>query len=183
MYVYGYPLCGTTWCSLLSVVLDHDVEFFNDAGFDLDRLHIRRNASIAQLYEDAVANEGAVIGAEGALIVSPLSTPPGRLLVTNRQSYFISQNFSGKKTGRSPRDRRIVCEETSRDDIWWGSVNIKMDERLYPYAASSFRHSQEPHFTGTFEINRERAIDYLNTKHRVYVFDGFAGVSSLLFFL
>lgn len=29
----------------------------------------------------------------------------------------------------------------------------------------------------TFEINRERAIDYLNTRDNVYVFDGFAGVS------
>ena len=27
----------------------------------------------------------------------------------------------------------------------------------------------------TFEINRERAIDYLNTRELVYVFDGFAG--------
>jgi phosphoenolpyruvate carboxykinase (ATP) len=27
----------------------------------------------------------------------------------------------------------------------------------------------------TFEINRERAIDYLNTRENVYVFDGFAG--------
>ena len=27
----------------------------------------------------------------------------------------------------------------------------------------------------TFEINRERAIDYLNTRDLVYVFDGFAG--------
>lgn len=34
----------------------------------------------------------------------------------------------------------------------------------------------------TFEINRERAIDYLNTRDNVYVFDGFAGVSSLPFF-
>lgn len=38
----------------------------------------------------------------------------------------------------------------------WGTVNIKMDEH-------------------TFEINRERAIDYLNTRDNVYVFDGFAG--------
>lgn len=29
----------------------------------------------------------------------------------------------------------------------------------------------------TFEINRERAIDYLNTRENVYVFDGYAGVS------
>lgn len=31
----------------------------------------------------------------------------------------------------------------------------------------------------TFEINRERAIDYLNTRDNVYVFDGFAGVRFL----
>lgn len=31
--------------------------------------------------------------------------------------------------------------------------------------------------TDTFEINRERAIDYLNTRDNVYIFDGFAGVS------
>ncbi|KAI9605863.1 hypothetical protein H4Q26_004232 [Puccinia striiformis f. sp. tritici PST-130] len=57
-------------------------------------------------------------------------------------------NFSGKKTGRSPKDKRIVYEETSKDHVWWGSVNIKMDEH-------------------TFEINRERAIDYLNTRDNV----------------
>ena len=31
----------------------------------------------------------------------------------------------------------------------------------------------------TFEINRERAIDYLNTRDNVYVFDGYAGVRDL----
>lgn len=40
--------------------------------------------------------------------------------------------------------------------LQWGPVNIKMDEH-------------------TFEINRERAIDYLNTRKDVYVFDGYAG--------
>lgn len=35
----------------------------------------------------------------------------------------------------------------------------------------------------TFEINRERAIDYLNTRDNIYVFDGYAGVSSPKFFL
>lgn len=72
----------------------------------MDRIQIKRNAAVAQLYEDAIRNEGAIISSSGALI-----------------------NFSGKKTGRSPKDKRIVYEETSRDDIWWGSVNIKMDER------------------------------------------------------
>ena len=51
-------------------MLSQDVEFFSDAGFDLDRVNIRRNAPVAQLYEDAILNEDAVIGADGALIVS-----------------------------------------------------------------------------------------------------------------
>ena len=72
----------------------------------MDRISIRRNAPVALLYEDAIRNEGAIISSTGALI-----------------------NFSGKKTGRSPKDKRIVYEDTSRDEIWWGSVNIKMDER------------------------------------------------------
>ncbi|KAI6000798.1 ATP-utilizing phosphoenolpyruvate carboxykinase [Pisolithus albus] len=114
-------------------LIGRDLEYFSQAGFDMDRIQLKRNASPAQLYEDAIKNEGAVISSSGALI-----------------------NFSGKKTGRSPKDKRIVYEETSKDDIWWGSVNIKMDEH-------------------TFEINRERAIDYLNTRDNVYVFDGFAG--------
>ncbi|OXG17987.1 phosphoenolpyruvate carboxykinase (ATP) [Cryptococcus neoformans Ze90-1] len=113
--------------------LGKELKYFSQAGFDLDRIHIKRNAPVASLYEDAILNEGAVISSNGALI-----------------------NFSGKKTGRSPKDKRIVFEETSKDDVWWGPVNIKMDEH-------------------TFEINRERAIDYLNTRENVYVFDGFAG--------
>lgn len=91
---------------LKSIVVGRDLEYFSQAGFDMDRIQIKRNASVAQLYEDAIRNEGAIISSNGALI-----------------------NFSGKKTGRSPKDKRIVYEETSKDDIWWGSVNIKMDER------------------------------------------------------
>ncbi|KAH7875068.1 phosphoenolpyruvate carboxykinase [Lentinula edodes] len=119
----------------LFIVIGRELEFFSQAGFDMDKIYLKRNAPVAQLYEDAIRNEGAILSSSGALI-----------------------NFSGKKTGRSPKDKRIVYEDTSKDDIWWGSVNIKLDEH-------------------TFEINRERAIDYLNTRDNVYVFDGFAGVS------
>ncbi|KAF7969153.1 hypothetical protein HWV62_28196 [Athelia sp. TMB] len=114
-------------------MIGRDLDYFSQAGFDMEKIYLKRNAPVAQLYEDAIRNEGAIISSSGALI-----------------------NFSGKKTGRSPKDKRIVYEETSKDDIWWGSVNIKMDEH-------------------TFEINRERAIDYLNTRDNVYVFDGYAG--------
>jgi len=110
-----------------------DLQLFSTAGFDMDKIHLKRNAPVAALYEDAIRKEGAIISSSGALI-----------------------NFSGKKTGRSPKDKRIVYEDSSKDDVWWGPVNIKMDEH-------------------TFEINRERAIDYLNTREDIYVFDGFAG--------
>ena len=99
-------------------MVGRDLEYFSQAGFDMDRISIKRNASSALLYEDAIRNEGAVISASGALI-----------------------NFSGKKTGRSPKDKRIVYEETSKDDIWWGSVNIMMDERTYSTPCSHIQSS------------------------------------------
>jgi phosphoenolpyruvate carboxykinase (ATP) len=117
----------------------------------MEKITLKRNAPTALLYEDAIRNEGAIISSTGALI-----------------------NFSGKKTGRSPKDKRIVYEETSKDNIWWGSVNIKMDERTSSDYLSML--ADLTFYIDTFEINRERAIDYLNTRDNVYVFDGFAGV-------
>ena len=104
-----------------------------EAGIDYSK-PIIRNANPARLYEDALNYEdGTSITSSGALNTS-----------------------SGTKKGRSPKDKRIVEEETSSDDIWWGTVNIKMEEK-------------------TFMINRERAVDYLNTCPRLYVVDGYAG--------
>ena len=42
--------------------------------------------------------------------------------------------LSGAKTGRSPRDKRVVREPDSEGNIWWnkdqnGSPNFEMDER------------------------------------------------------
>jgi phosphoenolpyruvate carboxykinase (ATP) len=93
-----------------------------------------RNATPALLYEEAIEYErGTAIADTGALIVR-----------------------SGARTGRSPKDKRIVEHSDSQDKIWWGEINIPLDEH-------------------TFMINRERAIDYLNTCERLYVVDGFAG--------
>jgi phosphoenolpyruvate carboxykinase (ATP) len=91
------------------------------------------NAAPAVLYEAAIANDRAVISSAGALIA-----------------------HSGTKTGRSPKDKRIVEHPDSTADIWWGDVNIKLEKQI-------------------FETNRERAVDFLNTRRRLYVFDGFAG--------
>ncbi len=64
--------------------------------------------------------------------------------------------LSGEKTGRSPSDKRIVDEPSSTQDIWWGPINVRLDAE-------------------TFEINKTRAIDYLNTRDHLYCVDAFAG--------
>ncbi len=64
--------------------------------------------------------------------------------------------LSGEKTGRSPNDKRIVDEPSSNEKVWWGEVNTKLD-------------------THTFNINRERAVDYLNTRESLFCVDAYAG--------
>ncbi|CAA6657843.1 unnamed protein product [Spirodela intermedia] len=64
--------------------------------------------------------------------------------------------LSGAKTGRSPRDKRVVRDDTTEHELWWGkgSPNIEMDEHA-------------------FMVNRERAVDYLNSLDKVFVNDQF----------
>jgi phosphoenolpyruvate carboxykinase (ATP) len=105
----------------------------NLARYGLRVKRLVHNGVPARIYEEAIHyNDGAIVGS-GALATS-----------------------SGAKTGRSPKDKRIVDNPQSRDDIWWGDVNIPLDE-------------------ATFLINRQRAIDYFNTRECVYVMDGFVG--------
>ncbi|REK06789.1 MAG: phosphoenolpyruvate carboxykinase (ATP) [Planctomycetota bacterium] len=95
---------------------------------------IQRNMVPAKLYQEAIRREpDSAIAASGALIA-----------------------YSGAKTGRSPSDKRIVRHEDSENDIWWGSINVPIEDPV-------------------FRINRERALDYLNTCDRLYVVDAFAG--------
>ncbi|CAH9105204.1 unnamed protein product [Cuscuta epithymum] len=106
---------------------------FNTTDSSLKFTHILYNLSPAELYEQALKHEkGSFITASGALAT-----------------------LSGAKTGRSPRDKRVVKDEAS-NDLWWGkgSPNIEMDEH-------------------TFLINRERAVDYLCSLEKVYVNDQF----------
>uniref|UniRef100_J3N1K6 phosphoenolpyruvate carboxykinase (ATP) n=2 Tax=Oryza brachyantha TaxID=4533 RepID=J3N1K6_ORYBR len=100
---------------------------------DLKFTCVMYNLSTSELYEHAIKYEkGSFITSSGALAT-----------------------LSGAKTGRSPRDKRVVKDETT-DDLWWGkgSPNIEMDEH-------------------TFLINRERAVDYLNSLDKVFVNDQF----------
>jgi ATP-dependent phosphoenolpyruvate carboxykinase len=107
---------------------------FDLATHGLTVTEIHHNLSPSRLYEHAICFEkDASIAENGALVA-----------------------YSGAKTGRSPKDKRVVKNSASEKEIWWGPVNIPCDER-------------------TFQINRQRALDYLNTRERLYCFDGFAG--------
>lgn len=108
-------------------------ENFDLSSYQISVSQVRRNAPPPVLYEDAIKYEGARITSSGALAAS-----------------------SGSKTGRSPKDKRIVEEPGTQKDIWWGDINIPLP----------------PH---SFLINRQRARDFFNMRERLYVLDGFAG--------
>ncbi|HTV64527.1 MAG TPA: phosphoenolpyruvate carboxykinase (ATP) [Bryocella sp.] len=109
------------------------------ASFDLKEHHITvpvvyHNTPPSVLYEHAIRYEkDASIAENGALVA-----------------------YSGAKTGRSPKDKRIVKNSASEQDIWWGNINVPIDAH-------------------TYDIVRERARDYLNICEQLYCFDGFAG--------
>lgn len=96
-----------------------------------------RNLPPAVLYKEALMHDGqSAISSVGSLIA-----------------------YSGAKTGRSPKDKRVVEHPDSKDNIWWGAINIPFPE------ASHIK-------------NQELAVKYLNEAERIYVFDGFAGWNS-----
>jgi phosphoenolpyruvate carboxykinase (ATP) len=91
------------------------------------------------------------------------NAPPGRLYedaVSREQAAIMSSGAvairSGTKTGRSPNDKHVVKAPESEENVWWGPVNHPIDDH-------------------TFLLNRQRAIDYLNTRDQIYVCDGYAG--------
>ena len=107
---------------------------FDLKDHQLDVAEIHRNLPPSSLYEHAIRFEkDSSIAENGALVA-----------------------YSGVKTGRSPKDKRVVKHAESEKDVWWGPVNIPCDAR-------------------TFAVNRQQAIDYLNTRERLYCVDGFIG--------
>jgi len=83
-------------------------ELHTTAHIDYDRVAIVANPSVSALYEDALVYEtGTAITSSGALSA-----------------------YSGNKTGRSPLDKRVVKEESSEKDVWWGPVNKPMSPEV-----------------------------------------------------
>ncbi|HVA97672.1 MAG TPA: phosphoenolpyruvate carboxykinase (ATP), partial [Bacteroidia bacterium] len=70
------------------------------------------NLSPAELVEETIIRGEGILTDTGALAVD-----------------------SGEFTGRSPKDKFIVCDEITKDTVWWGDINIKFDsdkfDKLY----------------------------------------------------
>ena len=127
--MHWLPSSPIVWiCNSMTNEYDESAASFtlNQHGLVVTEVH--RNLPPSALYEHAIRYEkDASIAENGALVA-----------------------YSGVKTGRSPKDKRVVEHAASKNDVWWGPVNIPCDEH-------------------TFQINRQRAIDYLNTRERLYV--------------
>ena len=102
--------------------------------FGLDQLGaVHENLPPARLVEAAVRRREGMISASGALAAR-----------------------TGKRTGRSPKDRFIVEDDATRDKIAWGAVN-------------------KPVSPEKFGRILERAMSYLENLDEVYVVDAYAG--------
>lgn len=89
------------------------------------------NLTPAELVEDTILNGQGMLTDKGALAIE-----------------------TGEFTGRSPKDRFVVCDAKTENSVWWGDVNIKFS-------------------TDQFDALYGKMIDYLKGKD-VYVRDSYA---------
>jgi phosphoenolpyruvate carboxykinase (ATP) len=83
-----------------------------------------------------------------------------KLTLKNDKSSTLSDKgalvvYSGEKTGRSPKDKRIVFEESTKDHINWGEVNQPID-------------------SASFDKSKVNAINFFNSSNELYIVDGYA---------
>ncbi|MDQ5822583.1 MAG: phosphoenolpyruvate carboxykinase [Chloroflexota bacterium] len=103
-----------------------------DLGIEIDPA--RHNLNTAQLVEEAIRNNEGSLAAEGPLVVS-----------------------TGQYTGRSPKDKFVVQEPSSLDNIAWGAVNQPLSEEK-------------------FDAIRGRLTEYIRDKAlKLYVQDVYVG--------
>src|SRR5919205_1710843 len=89
--------------------------------------------------------------------------PPARLIeaaVRRREGMLVSNGAlvakTGKRTGRSPKDRFIIEDDVTRDKVDWGPVN-------------------KPFSTEAFAAILGKATTYLGALEEFYVIDAYAG--------
>ncbi len=111
----------------------NSVEIANELKELLKGGNINTQLSVPQLVEKAVTRGEAKLTIDGAIVAE-----------------------TGKYTGRSPKDKFIVEEESIKDKIDWGSVN-------------------QPISAEVFDNLYIKVLNYLKEKDELFVFKGFAG--------
>jgi len=109
------------------------------AGFK--NKNIYRNLSVAELYEFGISK------------TEPADPDTRMTLISNTGAMCA---YSGIRTGRSPKDKRVVLDKNTEKEIWWGEVNVPMPPESY-------------------KLIEELSIDYLNNRPRIYITDGYLG--------
>lgn len=94
---------------------------------------VHRNLTPDALVKKALARKEAFIAKNGALVV-----------------------YTGKYTGRSPKDKFIVDTDSVREKINWGNVNASISEEV-------------------FDKLYKKVSDHLSSLDELFIFDGFAG--------
>ena len=102
-------------------------------GFNI-KGDIYRNLSTERLIEEGLINKETKMSMNGAVMVD-----------------------TGIYTGRSPKDKYIVEENSTKDNIWWGDVNQKLSSDVYD------------------ELFNEVKEYYNSDNSKTYIFDGFGG--------
>src|SRR5438874_4754803 len=64
--------------------------------------------------------------------------PPTRLVeetIERKQGYLVDTGAlavdTGEFTGRSPKDKFVVYDETTKDTVWWGDVNNRIEKDTF----------------------------------------------------
>ncbi|AZV55638.1 phosphoenolpyruvate carboxykinase (ATP) [Clostridium sp. AWRP] len=84
--------------------------------------------------------------------LTEFSIKRGEGFLSNKGALMIN---TGKYTGRSPKDRFIVNQESIRNKINWGNVNLSIEEDI-------------------FNKMYDKVLNYISDKD-IFVFDGFVG--------
>jgi phosphoenolpyruvate carboxykinase (ATP) len=95
--------------------------------------NVQNNLSVPQLVEKALSRNEGVLTSTGAICAT-----------------------TGTYTGRSPRDKFIVKEDSTKDKIEWGSVN-------------------QPISPDVFDRLYHKVLSHLQKRDEIYRFQGFAG--------
>lgn len=109
------------------------VNFANDLKDLLAGQNVHVQLSVPQLVEAATSRKEAVLTREGAVTAE-----------------------TGKYTGRSPKDKYMVEEESSKNKVDWGNVNRPISSEV-------------------FENLYAKVLTHLKDKDALFVFKGFAG--------